>query len=556
MEAINYEELLPEQPAEDVVSFARENGAFDGQYLIYRSERAYEPLEDRTKDTALVICTACGESFYADKIKAVGCIQSYAPAPFGWWNESEKVSVISGRSTVCPCCGQKAKTVHVGNMRLYGGELVDSAWVSVLTRIPAEGKKDRLALLEWCIRRCIDKQGKIRYEIWPYTAWVVEERKIVRLMGYQKNIGGNISLFGRWKQRKTFCDVYGGKRLIMPWNNRLLMGTTAENSKLDLYLKLKDAYPVSYLALWRKRPAVENLLVQGCGKLVNEWIRREHESCMYGGRIPKLEQVNWKEKRPAQMLGLTKEEFRQMRRGKWNADMLAVYKRVRDAGIQVRLPEDMELLKVVPSYAYLQLLAEPARADFWRILRYLKKQKADWSTLQDYWRMAREDGRDLEDNLVRWPRNLKASHDRQIEERRIIRERKEAAKLAERMAARAPLFQARAEELDRLSFTLDGLLIRPCASEKELIAEGHFLHHCVAGYAQRHAEGKTAILFIRRTDKPENPFFTLEFDEKELTVRQNRGLYNCARTPEVEAFEAAWLAWVKTMMKKARIRAA
>ena len=119
------------------------------------------------------------------------------------------------------------------------------------------------------------------------------------------------------------------------------------------------------------------------------------------------------------------------------------------------------------------------------------------------------------------------------------------------------MFQARAKALDKLSFTLNGLLIRPCANEEELIAEGKLLHHCVADYAQDHANGETAILFIRRADKPEEPYFTLEFDEKNLVVKQNRGLRNCDRTPEVEAFEKAWLDWAKkNVKKKARVRAA
>ena len=34
-------------------------------------------------------------------------------------------------------------------------------------------------------------------------------------------------------------------------------------------------------------------------------------------------------------------------------------------------------------------------------------------------------------------------------------------------------------------------------------------------------------------------------DERELTVRQNRGMRNCPRTPEVRAFEDLWLSWVR-----------
>lgn len=64
--------------------------------------------------------------------------------------------------------------------------------------------------------------------------------------------------------------------------------------------------------------------------------------------------------------------------------------------------------------------------------------------------------------------------------------------------------------------------------------------------AKDHANGKTAIFFVRRVKESGNSYFTLELDEGKLTVRQNRGRRNCARTKEVEAFEAIWLAWLRT----------
>lgn len=302
---------------------------------------------------------------------------------------------------------------------------------------------------------------------------------------------------------------------------------------------------VSYLALWRKRPTVENLLVQGCGRFLAELIDHEKSSGTDHGGIPKLSDVNWKEKRPAQMLGLNKEEFRYMRQMRWNVEDLERYRLVKKSGLPVRLPEDMELLRGKPAYEVNRILEEGPPQDFWRILRYLKKQKMTWGILQDYWHMAHRLHRDLNDSLVRWPRNLHAAHDQVMEEQQ--------ARVNAELNA---MFLERAAELEPLSFELDGLLIRPCQTEAELIQEGKDLHHCVATYAKRHAEGKTAILFIRQVTEPDKPFFTLEFDEKAKKVRQNRGLRNCDRTPEVKAFEKAWLSFVRRAKPKERIRIA
>lgn len=538
VEQINYEALLPKTPPVDLVQWALKQKLFKEEYLIYKMGRVYDPLEDRAKPAVEVVCTGCGERFYAEKVAVGGCGERYAPAPFGWWNWEMEESVISGGVTMCPTCGCKAKTVHVGNVP---AGIENNVWITMATRLLVEGHQDRFVLTDWMVKRRVEKTGEKRYTVDPYSAWVMEEKKIVRLMGYIKTIGGNVSLHHRWEQRKQYCDVYGKMEIMYPWDPSILEGTTAENCKLDLYIKAGGERLVSYLALWRKRPTVENLLVQGCGYLIADLIDREKESYLDRGGVPRVKDINWKERRPAQMLGLNKEELRCMRQMKWGTETLKAYRLIKGAGIPVKLPEDLKLLKNKRGYEVKTIIEEGGPGDFWRILRYLKKQKQEFFLLRDYWNMANKLHRDLTNSLVRWPRDLKAAHDKAMDEQK----EREHAELHE-------LFVKRAEELDWLSFAMDGLLIRPCRSEGELIREGNKLNHCVASYAKKHAEGKSAILLIRRTEKPEEPFFTLEFDEKKRLVLQNRGLRNCDRTKAVKEFEEAWLQWIKSGMPRSK----
>ena len=83
-----------------------------------------------------------------------------------------------------------------------------------------------------------------------------------------------------------------------------------------------------------------------------------------------------------------------------------------------------------------------------------------------------------------------------------------------------------------------------------VIAEGKKLHHCVGGYAKRHSKGDTAIFFIRHVTDPDISYFTLELDEKNLKVRQNRGCRNCARTDEVKLFEEKWIEHIRNLRKE------
>ena len=51
------------------------------------------------------------------------------------------------------------------------------------------------------------------------------------------------------------------------------------------------------------------------------------------------------------------------------------------------------------------------------------------------------------------------------------------------------------------------------------------LSHCVGGYADRHTNGKLSIMFLRRKDEPDKPYYTIEVGN-DLTIRQCRGYKN------------------------------
>ncbi len=73
---------------------------------------------------------------------------------------------------------------------------------------------------------------------------------------------------------------------------------------------------------------------------------------------------------------------------------------------------------------------------------------------------------------------------------------------AKRTGGEAILFRLRRKYLSKWAFAADGLLIRPAASQQDLTDEGNRLHHCVSTYGKRHAEGESAIFFIRRKNRP------------------------------------------------------
>ena len=544
---INYVPLLPKNPPEDLIHWTLEQGALNKEYLIYRSGRRYLPLEDRTEDCVDVVCSACGNEFQATKMRAGGCSCAWTPAPFGWWNEQLGESVISGNSTICPFCGTKLETKHVGAIR---DVVQQREWVAVMYRLPVEGKKDRFTIVDWMIARDIDKRGESKYWTHLNSAWVVEEKKIVRIAGNRRNYYA-VGLI-KPEQRVSYRDEFGVARMIYPWDPAMLEGTTAENSKLDRYIEAGGERLVAYLGLYLKKPAVENLVMQGLAPLVRELLDTECDSQIYrqAGGYPKLQQwIDWKEKQPTKMLGMNREELRIFRENGWGKAQLSVISWAKAEGIRLNWPKDVEHIKNLGLYECGRITEEQPKEQFWKILRYMQKVGVGYSYLKDYWEMARKLQMDLDDQQVKWPKNLRAAHDKAVERFN-----------AQKNAITSAAFGRRVEELEHLSWEYNGLLIRPCATAQELRTEGKELHHCVATYEQRYVEGKTAIFFIRRVDKPDEPYYTLELDEHALIVRQNRGLRNCGKTEEVQAFEDAWLSWAKeqtkNQTKKRKVKAA
>ena len=75
----------------------------------------------------------------------------------------------------------------------------------------------------------------------------------------------------------------------------------------------------------------------------------------------------------------------------------------------------------------------------------------------------------------------------------------------------------------------------------DLAKEGTELHHCVKSYIDRVAEGRTNILFIRKKDDKETPFFTVEITN-EAKIQQVHGMQNRNACTEegLEEFIAYW----------------
>lgn len=147
---------------------------------------------------------------------------------------------------------------------------------------------------------------------------------------------------------------------------------------------------------------------------------------------------------------------------------------------------------------------------------------------KDYLDMCRRLDYDMKNSFVLYPKDLQKTHDRV--QRRV---RIKADSLLRRD------FEAAMKAVSKhLDFEMDGLRIVVPSNPDEIIAEGNALHHCVGGYVERVAEKKCVILFLRRCEEVDKPFYTVEVRNRKAV--QVRGMQNADMTPEVKRFMDRW----------------
>jgi len=91
----------------------------------------------------------------------------------------------------------------------------------------------------------------------------------------------------------------------------------------------------------------------------------------------------------------------------------------------------------------------------------------------------------------------------------------------------------------KLEFEDDKYSIIACPKLSDLTTEGQVLHHCVGTYVNSVANGYEYILFLRKKEQLDIPFFTIDVTP-ELKVRQIHGAYNCNMPEELIPFVDSW----------------
>ena len=309
---------------------------------------------------------------------------------------------------------------------------------------------------------------------------------------------------------------------------------------------------------------IEMLFKAGMGDVVQDLVRRG---------VKHAAVIDWNNENPAKIFGLNRQELKIFLETNRDIEILELHKRLKGRVAITVCAEWMGM--------GLDIRRTFQQAKKWglapeRLIRYLagnvgcvryggmSEALRIW---EDYTTAAEATGYPLHRENILLPKDLGKAHDEAAKKHQAVLQRQREQmeqqlrkEELERIAAANAAYEERREKLNqKYGFELDGLLIRAPISRAEVLDEGRVLKHCVGGYAERHVQGKTTILFMRRVTKPNEPWLTIEMNGERLVQihgYRNEGIHTMegrfAPDPRevYREFLDTWLDWLKKGSKR------
>ena len=286
-----------------------------------------------------------------------------------------------------------------------------------------------------------------------------------------------------------------------------------------------------YLILYSKLPMIEMLVKSGLAEPVK---RRMNDDCG---------PWNWKAKTPWDFLRMSKADFKLWRK---SGLPFGAIEAKRDNFPEMPWTDYIDLRNIWGA-AMGQAVETYGASRYWKKLCRWWKPRNSWWEWQDTLAMETKVGNDISHENVLMPEDIHARH----EELRQMIDRMENEALIEG-------YEKRRKELQRRFVYSDGdMMIVVPEDGADVAKEGEALKHCVKGYAKRHMQGVTCILFLRFCTSPGTRYVTIELDEKSLKIKQIHGYrndYEYSKKPETihKAFLDEWLDWVRAGSRRDR----
>lgn len=325
--------------------------------------------------------------------------------------------------------------------------------------------------------------------------------------------------------------------------------------------------PALYLCAYAVRPQIEMAVKLGYSGVVRDLVTEG---------VKNVRVIDWSAKRPWDLFRMSREEYAEWQARGGDFQMRKIYAGYRGHGNRWAATQ-FEYDAVKAHYClgslWIKTAARAVGVSFMQVVHYLEAQaKARKSGLdqvyykwKDYYEAAKKCGYNVRERAVLLPKDVFRAHDdvmqliRQIHEEQWARENAQRLEeLKKKQAEEAVAFLEQVPKYRKKYTASDGVyMIRVPESVQEIVDEGQALDHCVGrmGYIKAMAEGKNGIVFLRRCDAPDVPWYTIEVSPKRVVQceggRRNDGkagyhghLYREDLPEDAEAFLDAWEAKV------------
>ena len=469
----------------------------------------------------------------------------------------------------CPFCGKTAQVKYVGKIGI--GRMIEEYRPVVFLHTSRSG--ETIYAQGYWMRKEYSKEN---------TDTLCAPPKFMATMVYRFRAGEAIrweqDWSGKWFREEKSC--FGEE----PFRKNGLFSGVPEYSVIGMdrleksFLRYIDLYEAQraieytggidtwttmmrllYVAAQHPRQT-EMLLKMGLADILSDWVHRKKKNAAV---------LNWAETDPRRAFRLTGAELKEWIDSGGETRALTFRKFLAKHGICTRISEAAAMLRGTCGLeAQLRKAfqkAEEYHGKKGQVLRYLRNKsenelrgrlEAATRYWLDYIDAAESNGDELWKKKNFLPQDLRQAHDSAtgIRQARIAGAEQKAAK--EKGLADAKIWAAREEEVRRkYALEMDGLVIAAPSCEADILQEGKALCHCVGGYADRHRDGKTTILFLRKATEPDKPFLTIEMNGNKLVQihgYRNEGVYTgkgrFAPDPKdtYKDWLEAWLHWLKS----------
>lgn len=443
----------------------------------------------------------------------------------------------------CPNCRHKIQYKAIGKQRLVKSKeetayLLQTCGDSfVIREFRADVKYDMLAYTKpiynwWEQRRYVyDKDFNEKEFYWGYYHGTEENRWIQGFLNTYSPY-----YWGYW----GYAPRYSGRiyrKALHGIQNKLFK----RSGFYEWARKNEIVEPVSYFHSLKEHPYLEKMVKAGLNQLVKDMM----ENCA---------SVFYEE---ADSLGhaLGIDKFRLDRLRNNNGGNVFLQWLIFEKGLGKGIKDDVitwfSKKKIDPK----ELLFILDRMSPEQIKNYLEKQakgsekkpKDLIGTWKDYLGMAEKLGMDVKDSIIYRVRKLELRHNELIQ----MMEDKEMDLKAEEIEQKFPAIKAVCENLKKYEYKDHSFQIVAPRNVKDILDEGNELQHCIIGkdtYFARIVKRESYLLFLRKTENPEKPYYTLEV-EPDGTVRQKRTYYD-RQNPDIEEAKKFLLKWQKQLTRK------